>query len=201
MPTRNNQESDSADGRIIRLHVEKGNLQSICTKTQFNDFLVKNIDDFDVFFVSETWKDAKEESYSMTGGSRMCLRAALFIKQLGRSWAPIFHSQLRDIFLHIYSPKIFAWKCSLSMLELELLAVYFPTFWDDIIEAGGLHWLHHVATGVGTRGGKRSRIFVAFQASDELQRLRLRRRLAQDCGELRRLSLQIRTLHRREFRA
>ena len=51
MPTRHNQESDSADGRIVRFHVEKANLQSIRTETQFNDFLVKSIDDFDGFFL------------------------------------------------------------------------------------------------------------------------------------------------------
>ena len=197
MPTRNNQESDSADGRIIRLHVEKGNLQSIRTETQFNDFLVKSIDDFRV----RNLEGCKGRVVHNDWWEQNVSGAALFIKQSGRSWAPIFHSQLRDILLHIYSPKIFAWKCSWSMLKWELLAVYFPTLWDDIIEAGRPHWLHHIATGVGTRGGKRSRIFVAFQASDELQRLRLRRRLAQDCGELRRLSLQIRTLHRQEFRA
>ena len=53
----------------------------------------------------------------------------------------------------------------------------------------------------GKRGGKCSRISLAFRASDELQRLRLQRRLAQHCEELRMLSLQIWTLHRQEFRA
>ena len=61
--------------------------------------------------------------------------------------------------------------------------------------------LKQILLNAGTRGGKCSWISLAFRASDELQRLRLQRRLAQDCGELRMLSLQIRTLHRQEFRA
>ena len=61
--------------------------------------------------------------------------------------------------------------------------------------------LEQILLNAGTRGGKCSRISLAFRDSDELQRLRLQRRLAQDCGELRMLSLQIRTLHRQEFRA
>ena len=61
--------------------------------------------------------------------------------------------------------------------------------------------LEQILLDAGTRGGKCSRISLAFRASDGLQRLRLQRRLAQDCGELQRLSLQIRTLHRQEFHA
>ena len=61
--------------------------------------------------------------------------------------------------------------------------------------------LEQIFLNAATRGGKCSRISLAFRASDELQGLRLQRRLAQDCGELRRLSLQRRTLHRAEFRA
>ena len=61
--------------------------------------------------------------------------------------------------------------------------------------------LEQILLDAGTRGGKRSRISFVFRASDELQRLRLQRRLAQHGGELRRLPLQIRTLYRREFRA
>ena len=61
--------------------------------------------------------------------------------------------------------------------------------------------LEQILLDAGTRGGKSSRISLAFRASDELQRLRLQRRLAQHGGELWRLSLQIRTLYRREFRA
>ena len=46
----------------IRLHVVSKNLQSIQTEARFNDFLVETVScDFDVLFVSETWRDAKEE--------------------------------------------------------------------------------------------------------------------------------------------
>ena len=56
-----------------------------------------------------------------------------------------------------------------------------------------------ILSDAGTRGGKYSRISLALRASDGLQRLRLQRRLAQDCEEFPRFSLQIRTLHRQEF--
>ena len=59
--------------------------------------------------------------------------------------------------------------------------------------------LEQILLDARTRGGKCSRISLGFWASNEPQRLRLQRRLAQDCGELRRLSLQIRTLHRQNF--
>ena len=61
--------------------------------------------------------------------------------------------------------------------------------------------LEQILLSAATRGGKCSRISLAFRASNELQGLPLQRCLAQDCGELRRLSLQLRTLHRQEFRA
>ena len=56
----------------------------------------------------------------------------------------IFHSKLRDISFHAYSPRICVLKCSLGMLKLELFAVYFPTSWDDILEAEGLYTLLQV---------------------------------------------------------
>ena len=285
-----NQESDMADGSI-RLHVITKNLQSIRTEARFNDFLVETIScDFDVLFVSETWKDAKEESYTAIGGNRMYFSGGLAHQGVGVIIGNTFHSKLRDISFHAYSPRICVLKCSLGMLKLELFAVYFPTSWDDILEVEGMYTLlqvlldnyvsrgaypiiggdfnacigpvsrsddvdlvgcfgfgervarrarlqkmknweptldedgrpakyHHeiqrrlstsrapfseleqILLNAGTRGGKCSRISLAFRASDELQRLRLQRRLAQDCGELRMLSLQIRTLHRQEFRA
>ena len=61
--------------------------------------------------------------------------------------------------------------------------------------------VEQILLSAATRGGKCSRISLAFRASDELQGFRSQRRLAQDCGELQTLSLQIRTLHRQEFRA
>ena len=61
--------------------------------------------------------------------------------------------------------------------------------------------VEQISLSAATRGGKCSRISLAFRASDELQGFRSQRRLAQDCGELQTLSLQIRTLHRQEFRA
>ena len=57
-------------------------LQSIRTEARFNDFLVETVScDFDVLFVSETWRDAKEESY--TGGTGCTSVVALLIKELG----------------------------------------------------------------------------------------------------------------------
>ena len=55
-----------------------------------------------------------------------------------------FHSQLRDISFHAYSPRICVLKYSLGMLNLELFALYFPTSWDDIIEVEGTYTLLQV---------------------------------------------------------
>ena len=140
-----NQESDIADGRITRLHVVTKNLQSIRTETRFNDFLVEIVScDFDVLFVAETWRDAKEESYTTTGGSRKYLSGGLAHQGGGVIIGNFFHSQLRDISFHAYSPRICVLKCSLGMLKLELFAVYFPTSWDDIIEVEGMYTLLQV---------------------------------------------------------
>ena len=52
-----------------------------------------------------------------------------------------FHSQLRDISFHAYSPRICVLKYSLGMLKLELFALYFTTSWEDIIQVEGLGWM------------------------------------------------------------
>ena len=139
-----NQESDMADGSI-RLHVVPRNLQSIRTEARFNDFLVETVScDFDVLFVSETWRDAKEESYTAIGRNRMYFSGGLAHQGVGVIIGNTFHSKLRDISFHAYSPRICVLKCSLGMLKLELFAVYFPTSWDDILEVEGLYTLLQV---------------------------------------------------------
>ena len=129
----------------IRLHVVSKNLQSIRTEARFNDFLVETVScDFDVLFVSETWRDAKEESYTAIRGNRMYFSGGLAHQGVGVIIGNIFHSKLRDISFHVYSPRICVLKCSLGMLKLELFAVYFPTSWDDILEMEGLYTLLQV---------------------------------------------------------
>ena len=113
----------------IRLHVVTKNLQSIRTEARFNDFLVDIVScDFDALFVSETWRNAKQESYTTIRGAG-CTSVDLLIKVLGR---------------HAYSPRICVLKYSLGMLNLELFALYFPTSWDDIIEVEGTYTLLQV---------------------------------------------------------
>ena len=100
--------------------------------------------DFDIFFVSKTWGDAKEESYTTTGGSRRYFSGGFAHQGVGVIIANIFHSQLRDIFFHAYLPRICVLKCSLGMLKLELFTIYFPTSWDGIIEVAARHTLLQV---------------------------------------------------------
>ena len=94
--------------------------------------------------MSETWKDAKEESYTAIGGNRMYFSGGLAHQGVGVIIGNTFHSKLRDISFHAYSPRICVLKCSLGMLKLELFAVYFPTSWDDILEVEGMYTLLQV---------------------------------------------------------
>ena len=45
----------------------------------------------------------------------------------------------------------------MSKLKLELLTVYFPTFWDDIIEAGGLQAEGSKKNKIGSKKNMRSK--------------------------------------------
>ena len=138
-----NQESATADGSI-RLHVVTKNVDSIRTEARFNDFLVEIVSyDFDVLFASETWRDAREGSYTAIGGNRMYLSGGL-AHQVGVILCNTFHSQLRDISFHAYSPTICVLKCRFGMLKLELFALYFLTSWNDIIEVEGMYTLLQV---------------------------------------------------------
>ena len=111
-----NHESTTADGSL-RLHVVTKNVQSIRTEARFNDLLVEIVSyDFDVLFVSETWRDAQEESHTSIGGNRMYLSGGL-AHQVGVILGNTFHSQLRDISFHPYSPRICVLKCRFGMLN------------------------------------------------------------------------------------
>ena len=128
--------------RFICMHLVAKNLQSIRSTVRFMDFIVEiDRSDFDLIFLSETWRHEVEETVLTPGGNKLFLAGGAGHGGVGICISRQFLCQMRELTFHAFSCRLCSLKFTLGNKRFVVFACYFPTTWmsdETVFEMYGL---------------------------------------------------------------
>ena len=127
---------------FICMHLVAKNLQSIRSTERFMDFIVEiDRSDFDLIFLSETWRHEVEETVLTPGGNKLFLAGGAGHGGVGICVSGQFCCQMRELTFHAFSFRLCSLKFTVGNKKFMVFACYFPTTWmpdETVFEMYGL---------------------------------------------------------------
>ena len=141
--------------RAITLHVITKNLQSIRSDAKMHDFIAEldNLE-FDVLFITETWRTQITERMETSGGHKFFLSGGDGHCGVGICVSKNCFKNMSDIVFHAYSPRICSLTFRLLGKHFFMCSCYFPTTWDTDDAVDEVYSLLNTLLDTGNMGNK-----------------------------------------------
>ena len=107
------------------------NVQNIRQQPRFDDF-VQELDhlEFDIAFITESWRSNVEESLRTPGGQMFFLSGGTTRKGVSICLSKHMWNNVDAVSFHAYSHRICSLHFTWMRKRFQVFAVYFPTSWD-----------------------------------------------------------------------
>lgn len=120
------------DSRFMHLHVMTKNFQSLQDNNRYMDFIAEIAGvDFDILFLTETWRTLADEILDPPGGHRLYLAGGGNHCGVGIAVGQHLLKQLEHVTFHAFSPRVCCLRFRLRTRWFQLIACYLPTSWDS----------------------------------------------------------------------
>ena len=107
------------------------NVQSIRSDARLEDLVLEFNDfEFDLLFLTETWRDHTEETLECGDGTKMFLSGGGAHRGVGIGVSNKCWGSMQDISFHAYSPRVCSLTFRLANKNFVACACYMPTSWD-----------------------------------------------------------------------
>ena len=127
---------------FIELHLAAKNVQSIRQTSRCEDFM-NELDqtDYDILFLSETWRSDPEEILSSPNGDMVYLSGGAASKGVCICISRRMMRLIHKISFHGISNRVCMLQFSMAERDFQVFACYFPTPWDPVADVEELYQL------------------------------------------------------------
>ena len=152
--------------RAITLHVITKNLQSIRSDVKMHD-IIAELDslEFDVLFITETWRTQLTECMETSGGHKLFLSGGDGHCGVEICVSKSCFKNMSDIVFNAYSPRICSLTFRLFGKHFFMCSCYFLTTWDTDDAVDGVYSLLNTLLETGSMGNKIPLLGGDFNAS------------------------------------